>query len=144
MSLPLLNLLCHNTTKPTVTASTKPTLACLPPELATGPMFLPHMINAIKAHGRCNGQNDAEGEDHREKLATSSKSVPFCGYVFLKDCRSFGVNKGFNFVFNLSEYSTPHLVNDKTLVYDTRTHTSENKISGKERPAELIHFSART
>jgi hypothetical protein len=83
------------------------------------------MINAIKAHGRCHGQNDAEGEDNRGKLAKSCKSEPFCIYVFLKDCRSFGVNKGFNFVFNLSEYSTPHPVNETTIASDTRTHKSE-------------------
>ena len=115
MSLPLLNLHVIVLTKLTVIASTKPTLICLPPELVTGPMFLPHMINAIKAHGCCNRQNDAVGEDHRQEVATCCKSVPFFSDYILKDCRSFGVNKGLNFVFNLPEYSTPHLVNDKTL-----------------------------
>jgi hypothetical protein len=90
-------------------------------------MFLPHMIHAIKAHGRCNGQNDAEGEDHREKLATFCETIPLHCDHFLEDGRTFGVNEGFNFVFNLPEYSTPHLVNDKTLVYDTRTHNLKSE-----------------
>jgi len=80
----------------------------------------------MKADGRCNRQQNAVGEDRREKMVTSCEIIPLHCDHFLEDRRIFGVNEVFNFVFNLPEYSTPHLVNDKPLVC-TQARTRQNK-----------------